>query len=139
MSLQNTDDLTAHETKQSMFGLKKSIVWQLVLPIPIMLGAALIAIWFLLPPLLADNVRDDAVRNAQQTVGQFKTLRGYYVKNVIKKVLAMGGKGSIDHANDPNSIPLPATLIHDMSTLLAGQDTTLQLYSAFPFPNRADR
>ena len=139
MSLQNTDDLTAHETKQSMFGLKKSIVWQLVLPIPIMLGAALIAIWFLLPPLLADNVRDDAIRNAQQTVGQFKTLRGYYVKNVIKKVLAMGGKGSVDHANDPNSIPLPATLIHDMSTLLAGQDTTLQLYSAFPFPNRADR
>ncbi len=144
-SADDTEDMTkdagedAGETKQSLFGLKKSIVWQLILPIPIMLGVALIAIWFLLPPLLADNVRDGAVRNAQQTVGQFKTLRGYYVKNIVKKVLAMGGRGAIDHANDPNSIPLPATMIQDMSALLAEEDTTLDLYSPFPFPNRADR
>ncbi len=134
-----SENTNTDSTKQSMFGLKKSIVWQLVLPIPIMLGIALAAIWFLLPPLLADNVREGAIRNAQQTVGQFKTLRGYYAKNVVKKVLGMGGQGAIDHANDPNSIPLPATLIQDMSALLAEEDTTLQLFSAFPFPNRAKR
>ena len=119
--------------------LQRSIVWQLILPIPVLLGIGVVAIWLFLPPALAGNARDSAVRNATQIVGQFKTLRSYYTNNVIRKVLGNGGSASFDHANDPAAIPLPATVIHDMSALLSAADTTLQLYSPFPFPNRADR
>jgi hypothetical protein len=35
--------------------------------------------------------------------------------------------------------PLPATLIHDLSNLLSEKDTTVGLYSKYPFPNRKDR
>ena len=50
-------------------------------------------------------------------------------------------KPAIDHRDDPDAIPLPASMIHDLSRIM-GQDSTgvfLKLYSAFPFPNRADR
>ena len=120
--------------------LNKSISWRLILPIPIILIGALAVAWFMLPSVIGGNARDAAVNSAVQTVGQFKTLRGYYTKNIIKKVLANGSiKPAIDHEGVENTVPLPATVIHDLSALLAKEDTRLNLYSGFPFPNRADR
>ncbi|MDA0691679.1 MAG: methyl-accepting chemotaxis protein [Nitrospinae bacterium] len=77
-------------------------------------------------------------------IDQFKTLRAYYVKSVINKVKGnnTGLKISYDHKTMPDAIPLPATLIHDMSELLSekGDDKIkLKLYSEYPFPNRANR
>lgn len=119
---------------------KDSIVWKLILPVPLGLGIAIAAIWLFLPPVIADNVRADAVRTAQQIANQFKTIRGYYTKNVIKKAVADGNlKPSFNHASEEGSIPLPATFIHDMSELLKEEDTSVNLYSDFPFPVRGER
>ncbi len=119
---------------------QKSIVWKLALPIPIILICFLAAAWFFIPRMVTDNARDAAVRSAVQTVKQFKIIRGYYTKNVIKKVKANGAlKPSVKHATEPDTVPLPATLIHDLSALLAKEDTTVSLYSAYPFPLRKDR
>jgi methyl-accepting chemotaxis protein len=90
------------------------------------------------------NTQDGSKLNALSIIDQFKTLRGYYVKSVIKKVKGndTGLKISYDHKTMPDAIPLPATLIHDMSALLSkkGEDKIkLKLYSEFPFPNRKDR
>ena len=123
-----------------MLTLKNSILWKLILPVPIGLSIAVAAIWLLLPSVIADNIRNDAVRSAQQIAGQFKTIRGYYTKNVIKKVIAEGTiKPSFNHETEAGTIPLPATFIHDMSALLSEEDTSINLYSAFPFPVRGDR
>lgn len=120
--------------------LKNSIVWKLILPVPIALGLAVLGIALFLPSIITDNVRADAIRNAQQTAGQFKAVRGYYTKNVIKKAVAGGDlKPSFNHKTEENSIPLPATFIHDMSELLKEEDTSISLYSDFPFPVRGDR
>ncbi len=55
-------------------------------------------------------------------------------------MIGKGGiKGSFNHENDPNAIPLPATMIHGLSKLYSGDGTAVSLYSAFPFPNRASR
>jgi methyl-accepting chemotaxis protein len=122
------------------FKLNQSISWRLILPIPVILIAALAVAWFALPTVVGGNARDAAVQSAIQTVGQFKTLRAYYTKNIIKKVLANGSiKPSFDHEGKENTVPLPATVIHDLSALLAQEDTRLNLYSGFPFPNRASR
>ncbi len=48
-------------------------------------------------------------------------------------------KPSFDHAKEANGIPLPATLIHDLSKQLEKRDTRVALYSAFPFPVRGER
>jgi methyl-accepting chemotaxis protein len=90
------------------------------------------------------NTVEASKLNALSIIDQFKTLRGYYVKSVIKKVKGndTGLKISYDHKTMDDAIPLPATVIHDMSELLGkkGEDNIkLKLYSDFPFPNRKDR
>ena len=120
--------------------LRRSLAWKLVLPVPIALAVSVLAIWLLVPRFVADNVRADAVRSATQIAEQFKTIRAYYTKNVVKKVLAERAmKPSFNHKNEAGSIPLPATFIHDMSELLKEKDTSVTLYSQFPFPIRGDR
>jgi HAMP domain-containing protein len=118
----------------------KSLAWKLVLPVPLVLALLIAAAWTIIPDLIASNTRQAAVASAIETVAQFKTLRGYYTKNVIAKVKANGSiKPAIDHAGVANRVPLPATLIHDLSQLLHQQNTSIRLYSAFPFPNRKTR
>lgn len=119
---------------------QRSILWQMVLPVPLAILIVVTASAFLLPDYLAENSRQDAVHSAKQVAQQFKTVRGYYTKNVISKVLANEGlKPSYDHKNMDNGVPLPATFIHDMSALLEKSDTQVKLYSPYPFPNRQDR
>jgi methyl-accepting chemotaxis protein len=120
--------------------LSKSIAWKLILPVPIALAIGLAAAWIFIPSLVGDNVRADAVRSAEQIVSQFKTIRGYYTKNVIKKIIADGNlKPSYNHKDEPNGVPLPATFIHDLSALLAEENVNIALYSPYPFPIREAR
>ncbi|MGK0180346.1 MAG: methyl-accepting chemotaxis protein, partial [Nitrospinales bacterium] len=91
-----------------------------------------------------ENTIESSKINAVSIIDQYKTLRGYYVKSVVKKVKGndTGLKISYDHKTMKNGIPLPATLIHDMSELLSkksGENVKLKLYSPYPFPNRAGR
>jgi methyl-accepting chemotaxis protein len=118
---------------------KNSILWRLVLPIPLFAIVAIAAALVVLPQVIASNSIADAERAALETVNQFKELRGYYTKNVVAKAVAAGLTATPEHAQDPNSIPLPATLIHDISEVLKSRDTRIQLYSTLPFPIRAER
>lgn len=123
-----------------MSRFRQSVVWMLVLPIPAAIIVAVIAVAVLVPRTIENNVRLGVIQDATQTVQQFKTLRGYYTANVIKKVVATEGLSpGINHNNDPGMVPLPATMIHDLSKILAEQGMTINLFSKFPFPNRADR
>ncbi len=85
---------------------------------------------------------DAQVRDAGSTIKQFKVLRAYYTENVVSKVKASSTMQiAVEHLDKPDAIPLPATMIHDLSRIM-GQDSGgvyLKLYSAFPFPNRKDR
>jgi len=117
-----------------------SMAWRLILPVPILMVVAIIAIALIVPRVIADNARREAVRTGQQTAEQFKIIRKYYTNNVIKKVVKSGVlKPSFNHKSEANGVPLPATFIHDLSALMAKRDTTLNLYSKFPFPVRKDR
>ena len=123
-----------------MLSTNRSMQWALVLPVPIMVAIGIIAALIILPSLTLDNARQSAVETATQIADQFKTIRGYYTRNVIKKVVADGNlKPSFNHSSEAKGVPLPATFIHDMSDLLAEKDTNIKLYSTYPFPNRATR
>lgn len=118
---------------------QKSIVWRLLLPIPLIL-ACILLLGGTLPERIRSQVVSAAIENSTATVEQFKILRGYYTRNIIAKVIKSEGlKPAIDHQNDPGAIPLPATMIHDLSGLLSQAGTSLALYSAYPFPGRASR
>jgi methyl-accepting chemotaxis protein len=118
----------------------KSLAWRLLLPVPLTVIIATALIWTVVPRLVASMAVNDATLGGQQVAAQFKTIRGYYTTNVVNKVVAEGTfKASFDHKNNPKVIPLPATFVHDLSALLADKDTTINLYSIYPFPIFKDR
>ena len=117
-----------------------SLFWKLALPV-LGIGCVILAtLSFIVPGQLKQNTIDTAIHEAEKTVQQFKTVRAYYTNNVVKSVLSSDDiRPSISHKDDATAIPLPATMIHDLSELMAQEGTLLNLYSKFPFPNRSDR
>jgi methyl-accepting chemotaxis protein len=126
--------------RRSIWRSCHSIRWGLVAPVPLLIIVAMTFAWLVLPHLIAANATSDAIRAALQTAAQFKTIRAYYTEYVVSKVVKSGAmKASVAHKSEDNAIPLPATMVHDLSGLLSGNDTTISLYSKYPFPNRKDR
>jgi methyl-accepting chemotaxis protein len=120
--------------------MKHSVVWQMLLPIPVISGIAIAAAAYLVPPIIANDAVESALVEAQQTVKQFSTLRSYYTKAVVAKVTSASSlEARVDHQEKADAIPLPATMIQDLSHLLQQQGTSFKLYSPYPFPNRATR
>src|SRR3979411_785270 len=119
---------------------RRSLAWRLVLPVPLTIFVALVLIWVIVPRIVASMAGNDAVLANQQVAAEFKTIRAYYSENVVNKVVKGGVfKATHDHKANDTAIPLPATFIHDLSAALKNNDTTVSLYSPFPFPDRKDR
>ncbi len=111
-----------------------------MLPIMGIFLVCLVGLYWLIPTLIQSNAEQEATISAQRTATQFKIVRAYYTKNVISKIVGKHDiKGSINHESEPNSIPLPATMIHNLSKDLQEKDINLKLYSGLPFPNRSSR
>src|SRR5262245_44858539 len=120
--------------------LRHSLAWRMIVPIPLAVIAAIAAIWLLVPRIIANNAIAQAILASRNTADQFKTIREYYTANVVDKIVAEGTfTASSNYKDDPKAIPLPATMTHDLSALLTKQDTAIDLYSKFPFPNRKNR
>ena len=108
------------------------------------LGVSIVGLIIYISNASLTNTIDASKENAVSIIDQYKTLRGYYVKSIVKKVKGndTGLKISYDHKTMKDGIPLPASLIHDMSELLSkksGDNVKLKLYSEYPFPNRKNR
>ncbi|NOQ17595.1 MAG: DUF3365 domain-containing protein, partial [Methyloprofundus sp.] len=117
--------------------IKRSILLQLAVPVIILLTLSLVFISFYIPAAMKENAIAQAINSSTQTIESFKTIRKYYTVNVINKVLKSNAvKPSINHKGQDNTIPLPATMIHDLSDQMVGKGMQLKIYSAFPFPNR---
>lgn len=123
-----------------MLARSSSLFWKLFLPIGALLVLCGVVVSALLPILITENAERDAVDSAQATVRQFLVLRKYYTENVAARVLAHSDmQVDPDYRNKDNAIPLPATMIHDLSALMQGSGTAVKLYSPYPFPQRRER
>jgi methyl-accepting chemotaxis protein len=119
---------------------RRSIVWRMLLPIPIVSSVAFLAAWLLVPTVVSDNAVESAVETARQLVNAVKTVRTYYSKTIVTKVTSGGSfKSTYDYRDKPDAIPLPATMIHDLSDVFRPGGTSFKLYSPYPFPNRKER
>jgi methyl-accepting chemotaxis protein len=125
---------------RDIIGFRQSLAWRLALPVPLILIVAIALTWWIVPRIVESMATNDAFLANQQVASQFKTIRTYYTENVVSKVLKESSlKASYDHKTNALAIPLPATLLHDLSALLADKDTAIYLYSQYPFPDRKDR
>jgi len=112
--------------------------------IPVILGSifSIIFIAITVQRINESNMIEQSIASGTQIVDQYKKIRAYYTKKVVvpvKKNKAM--KINFDHALKGDTIPLPATMIHDLSKIISGDGSGMQLklYSNYPFPNRASR
>ena len=127
-------------THEDKVRVGRSIVWKLLLPIPLICAAAALAAVIILPLLMRANSVDDAVDAAHRTVQQFQVMRAYYTREVTAKVLAHSTMHtSTNPAASPDTIPAPSTMVHELGDLLVGQGTAVRVYSPYPFPVRAGR
>ncbi|NOX76993.1 MAG: methyl-accepting chemotaxis protein [Gammaproteobacteria bacterium] len=124
-------------TKNTSFG---SLFWKFAIPIIVLFGITIAVLDIYIPRQIQERVVEGAASSAKQTATQFQVLRKYYVQNILKKVVAGSDmKPAINHKNNSKAFPLPATMMHDLSDLLKNEGTTINLYSAYPFPNRKSR
>jgi methyl-accepting chemotaxis protein len=118
--------------------MKRSIVWQMLVPIPVICGVAILGAMVAVPRMIDSGAVENAIDNARQYVSEFKLVRTYYTKSIVAKVTGGGAfKAGIDHQGKADVIPLPATMLHDLSEQLQPQGIGIRFYSPYPFPNRA--
>lgn len=117
----------------------RSLIWKIIIPVSFILILLCASVMIYIPSAVKENAANEAKLKAEETVQHFKLLRGYYAENVISEVLNQTSlEVGINHSQN-STIPLPATMIHDLSELFSGNGTQLRLYSPYPFPNRAQR
>ncbi|WP_424689422.1 ATP-binding protein [Halarcobacter ebronensis] len=107
----------------------------------LVIGLTLIyLIVFILPEFSNKNKMDEMTKQSIEMVNNLKKIRSYYTSHVIKEVKNNSDiEINYEHDNKRGVIPLPATLLHDLSELVTKKDMHIKMYSNYPFPNRKDR
>ena len=124
---------------QARSGLRLGVKAKVLLPI-VLLGVvlALGAGWYL-TRYFSTQVVQSTLDRADSLATQVRELRGYYTKNVVKRVKPHNIKVTFDYATQDAAIPLPATMVHELTDILSQKKGyTIRLYSEHPFPFRTN-
>jgi len=96
---------------------------------------------YFVPKLSSLYLKEQSIEQAEVLVDHIRTFRSYYNKNVLGKIRKETDLNiNYDHKEKSNTLPLPATLVHDLGSIFTeNSNVGVQMYSDFPFPNRASR
>jgi len=120
--------------------MHQNILKSLWKPLVTLAFIGILSIVLVVPYIFNENTLKEATLVAKNTARQYSDLRIYYTRHVVSKLNQAGSVSvSSDHKNQKDHIPLPATMIHDLSELSKSSGLKIELYSDFPFPGRADR
>lgn len=104
--------------------------------------AIVIGLFFFIPYITETYTINTVVRQSINSAEQIKLTRAYYTKNIVKDVKKFAPQMSFsyNHGSVNGVLPLPTTVIHDLSKVFS-EKTGLKynLYSEYPFENRAKR
>ncbi len=101
----------------------------------------LVGLFYLIPHLSEEEAKKDAFAESERLATYIRMFRAYYNSDILSKIKKHTDlKVNFDHKLYDKTVPLPATVIHDMGALFTeGTDVGVEMYSNFPFPNRAAR
>jgi len=121
--------------------LKKYFVESMVGPIIIVTVIMLTGLLNLVPYLAEKKAQEDAYKESERLVSYIRTFRSYYAKHILRKINQYTDLyANYDHKTNEKTVPLPATLVHDLGDLFTKHSNSkVQMYSNYPFPNRKDR
>jgi len=113
----------------------------LVIPIIITAAVMLLGILYLVPHLSKEQDKKNAFYEAQRFAEYIRIFRAYYTDDILTKIKEHSDlKIDFDHKDKNDTIPLPATVMHDLANLFTSKvDMRVELFSAYPFPNRDKR
>jgi diguanylate cyclase (GGDEF)-like protein len=93
-----------------------------------------------LPETMKSSALEAARKANLDTIDQVKRVRGLYTQAVISRALATKAlTPSWDWRERSDGIPLPATLVKEISDAMKSEDATLSLVSPYPWPHRRGR
>lgn len=114
-----------------------SLFWRITSPVPLLMGAGILAMLLVVPRAVEWNIKTTAEENALELVRDFRSIRNFYTTYVVEEALR---SGDIDvthlHRDSEKSIPAPATFLMEMTREMGGELTWVNLLSPFPFPGR---
>lgn len=96
---------------------------------------------YILPQKIENDIQKSVQQNSKVLVDQIRTFRSYYTENILSKIKQQTNlKVNFDHKTQNNTVPLPATMVHDLGELFTKETHfEIKMYSDYPFPNRAGR
>lgn len=102
---------------------------------------SLVGLVIFIPRYTEVQVEKSAIENATILVDHIRTFRAYYNENVLVKIKNNTTmRINYDHKEDNGTLPLPATMVHDLGEELSRNGKyQVKMYSNYPFPNRAKR
>jgi adenylate cyclase len=111
--------------------------WAIVIGVLLLLAGLPLAAWLDLRNLAEQSLR----LQASDLNSVITSVRGYYGKNVVGRVLAHPGATQVIHnyANVPGAIPIPATLSLELGKVIGEQQGNIsyRFVSDYPFKGRA--
>ncbi len=110
-------------------------------PIVVLASLYMIFAIYFLPQITLDNEKAKIKRESTHLIEHIKIFRDYYSNSVVSKVKEHT-KLNVDsnHETSDNTIPLPATSVHNLGWLFSqGENAKVNYFSNYPFPNRKDR
>jgi len=120
--------------------MSKNIIHSLWKELVALAISGITIIIFIVPWVFNESTVKEATLVAKNTAQQYSLLRSYYTKNVIGKLTKSTEiSAASNYHNQENTIPLPATMIHELGELSKTTGLQIKLYSAFPFPDRSAR
>lgn len=122
--------------------IKLLIQSKILISIWIVSFVILASLFFFIPYITEKNISQLVVNNSKNSVEQIKLTRTYYLNSIVQDIKHNNSdfKFLANHINDPKALPLPATIIHDLSDIYSkNTGIKFKTYSNFPFKNREDR
>lgn len=114
---------------------------RLIIIVIMMSILGLIALSYFIPQKIEKNIQESVVQNSKLLVEHIRIFRSYYTENIIQKVKHHTElKINFDHKVHNDTIPLPATMVHDLGDLFTQvSNIKIKMYSNYPFPHRSNR
>jgi PAS domain S-box-containing protein len=119
----------------------KTITNPIIGPVAVSSVILSLLVIFYLPTLSLQNQKDKIILESYSLIDHLKIFRSYYNETIVRK-LKTKTDIAIDYNHDiaSNTIPLPATVIYNLSERLSTErGITVNFFSDYPFPNRQKR
>ncbi len=113
----------------------------IIIPILMISSLMVVGVITFIPYISDKGTIERETEKSKELVNYIRIFRSYYTDHILSKIKSETNLHvNYDHKDHANTVPLPATSLHDLSELFTEDSKgEIKMYSAYPFPNRSHR